>query len=74
MLFNNSMTTKQEWIKNFESVHTFNKEEIEICRQAKVILSDSRYIGSWGDAVKQAVDFLFDDIEYDDNAMRVNHA
>ena len=65
--------TKQQWLKNFNSIHTFNQEEIEICKQAKVILSDPRYIGSWEDAINQAVDFLFGDIEYDNDAMRIKN-
>jgi hypothetical protein len=32
--------TKQEWIKNFNSIHTFTHEELKILRQAKEIQSD----------------------------------
>ena len=65
-------TDKKQWLKNFNLVHTFNKQEIEICRQAKIIKSDPRFTGSWEDAIKQAVDILFNDVEFDSDAMRIS--
>lgn len=65
------MTTKQEWIKNFESVHTFSNEELEVLRQAKEIQSDPRFTGNWESALKIAIDLKFDDVEADPNAMMV---
>lgn len=65
--------TKQEWIKNFESVHTFTHEELKVLRQAKEIQMDQRFIGTWKDALNIVIDLKFDDVQKDGMAMRVRN-
>lgn len=65
--------SKQEWIKNFNSVHTFTHEELKVLRQAKEIQMDSKFIGSWKDALDIVIDLKFDDVMPDANAMRVRN-
>lgn len=64
------MNQKQEWIKNFNSVHSFSKDEQEVLRQAKEIQMDPRFVGTWKEALNIVIDLKFDDVQPDPNTMR----
>ena len=65
------MQTKQEWLKQLNSIHKYSDEETLVLKKAYIVKQDPRFYGTWEQAVSIAYDLHFDVIEVDPNAMRV---